>query len=222
MESLPPLPSGFNDIATVWWDEQPPVADNVEPIADERYAYITETGHNVPVQILDYWYSHGGWMTLGLPASEFHRAIEADGSVHYIQYFERSALSLVWPDDGGPPVVVPEQLGYSTFIDPDAWLTIAPFEESDWAKYFPDTGHSLGGGFRVFWEAHGGAEVFGLPISEEWGTVTPDGRPVVYQVFQQARFEWWPDKAGTDEEITLGLLGLELLIERGWIDPGPS
>ena len=221
-EAIPPLPQRFGDIETVWWDQRPPVDDHVAPVEDGRYAYVPETGHNVPIEIMDYWYTHGGWRTLGLPTSEFHRAIEKDGAIHYVQYFERSVLSLVWPDDDGPPYVVPEQLGYSTFIDPGAWQAIEPFDESDWAVYTPETGHSVGGGFRVFWEQHGGAEVFGLPISEEWGAVTEDGRSVVYQVFQHARFEWWPDKAGTDEEITLGLLGLELLIERGWIDPGPS
>lgn len=222
MESLPPLPEQYDDIQTVWWDERPPVDDHVEPLDDERYAYISETGHNVPVEFLDYWYTHGGWRTLGLPTSEFYRSIEQNGGVNYIQYFERAALTLVWQENGGPPEVVPEQLGYSTYIDPDAWQPVEPFVQDGWATYFPETGHSVGGGFRVFWEQHGGAEVFGLPISEEWGAVTPDGRQVVYQVFQRARFEWWPDKAGTGEEITLGLLGLEVLIERGWIDPGPS
>ncbi|CAN5814921.1 hypothetical protein BH23CHL2_BH23CHL2_34710 [soil metagenome] len=222
MESLPPLPDRFDDIQTVWWDESPPLKDHVAPIEDGRYGYIPETGHNVPVEFLDYWHSHGGWRAIGLPASEFHRAIQKDGTVKHLQYFERGVLELVWPEEGGPPVVVPENLGYSTFIDPGAFMLIEPFEDSDWARYFPETEHSVGGGFRVFWEAHGGAEVFGLPISEEWGAVTPDGRSVVYQVFERARFEWWPDKAGTDEEITLGLLGLELLIDRGWIDPGPS
>ncbi len=222
MESLPPLPRRFGDIETVWWDERPPVDDHVVPILDDRYAYIPETGHNVPVEMLDYWYDHGGWRTLGLPISEFHRAIEEDGTVHFVQYFERAALALVWPEAGGAPVVVPEALGYGTFINPGAWESVEPFEDDGWASYFPETGHSVGGGFRVFFEAHGGTEVFGQPISEEWGMVTPGGERVVYQVFQHARFEWWPDRAGSGDEITLGLLGLELMIARGWIEPGPS
>jgi hypothetical protein len=115
--------------------------------------------------------------------------------------------------------VAPLPLGYDTFIDPGAWLPVEPFENVEWATYFPETGHAVGGGFRVFWEQHGGAEVFGLPISEEWGAVAPDGRRVVYQIFERARFEWWADKAGSGEAITLGLLGLELLVQRGWIEP---
>lgn len=217
--ALPPLPERFSDIQTVWWDERPPLDNHVAPIEDGRYGYISATGHNVPAEILDYWNAHGGWKTLGLPVSEFHRAVEPDGSVRYIQYFERAVLALVWPDNGDPARVVPESLGYDTFIDPGAWLPIEPFDNQEWATYYPETGHSLGGGFRAFWEQHGGAEVFGLPISEEWGAVNADGRAVVYQVFERARFEWWPDKAGTGEEITLGLLGLELLLQEGWIEP---
>ncbi len=222
LASIPPVHPQFGDIATVLWDERPPVDDHVAPILDGRYGYISETGHNVPVEFLEYWYTHGSWRTLGLPVSEFHRAIESDGSVRYIQYFERSILRLDWPDGGNSAIVVPEQLGYGTYIDPEAWEPIEPFSDDDWARYIPATGHSIGGGFRVYWETHGGAEVFGLPISEEWGAVTPDGLPVVYQVFQHARFEWWPDKAGSDEAITTGLLGLELLIDQGWIEPAPE
>jgi hypothetical protein len=220
--AMPPLQPRFRDIQTIWWDESPPLDNHVAPIQDGRYSYVPETGHNVPVELLGHWQSHGGWKTLGLPVSEFHRAVEDDGSVRYIQYFERAVLELVWPEDGKPPYVAPVHLGYDTFIDPGAWEPIEAFTDDAWARYFPDTGHSLGGGFRVAWEAHGGAAVFGLPISEEWGTLTPDGEPVVYQVFQHARFEWWPDKAGTDEEITFGLLGLELLLHLGWIEPAPN
>jgi hypothetical protein len=217
--ALPPLPAAFSDIQTVWWDQRPPLDNHVAPITDGRYGYVPETGHNVPAELLAYWRAHGGWRTLGLPVSEFYRAIEPDGTSQHIQYFERAVLALVWPDDGSPPQVAPLPLGYDTFIDPGAWLPIEPFESVEWATYFPETGHAVGGGFRVFWEQHGGAEVFGLPISEEWGAVAPDGRRVVYQIFERARFEWWADKAGSGEAITLGLLGLELLVQRGWLEP---
>ena len=226
MESVPPLPDRFSDIQTVWWDESPPLENHVAPIEDGRYGYITETGHNVPVELLSYADTHGGWRTTGLPVSEFHRVIERDGSVRHVQYFERAVLDLVWqgPEGapGGPPGAVPEDLGYTSFIDPDAQEPVPPSNDDGWSRYFPETQHSLGGGFRVFWETNGGADVFGYPISQEWGAVTPDGRTVVYQVFEHARFEWWPDKAGTGEEITLGLLGLELLLDEGWIEPAPS
>ena len=57
-----------------------------------------------------------------------------------------------------------------------------------------------------------------MPLSEEWSETTADGRKVVMQVFERARLEWWPDRVGTDEEITRGLLGVELLRRKGLIE----
>jgi hypothetical protein len=37
------------------------------------------------------------------------------------------------------------------------------------------------------------------------------------QYFERARFEYHPEYAGTDHEVLLGLLGSQLLRERGWI-----
>ena len=72
-------------------------------------------------------------------------------------------------------------------------------------------------GFKQEWLAHGGVEAFGYPITEEFSGVTPDGRRYVAQIFERARFEWWPDKVGTPEEITYGLLVTELLRQAGWV-----
>ena len=33
-------------------------------------------------------------------------------------------------------------------------------------RYFPETGHYLGGEFRHYWERNGGLYVFGCPIPE--------------------------------------------------------
>jgi hypothetical protein len=67
-------------------------------------------------------------------------------------------------------------------------------------------------------ESRGGVDVFGYPLSEEWSAINPDGRKVVYQVFERARFEWWPDRVGQPDEITLAVLTLEWLQRVGWID----
>lgn len=212
--SVADSPSPFPDIDTYYWDERPPL-DSVEPNYDDRYDYVVETGHNVPEVMMDYWWSHGNWFTQGLPISEFFREIEADGSVRYVQFFERTILSVSWDPDTGDPHVTADNLGYETYIDPAAREPIPWFPDDDYAMYFSETGHSLGGGFRHFYFAHGGYEVFGAPLSEEWGTTNRDGRKVVKQVFERGRFEWWPDMVGTGEEITLGLISTELLQRAG-------
>ena len=79
-------------------------------------------------------------------------------------------------------------------------------------------GHNLGGVFRRYWDAHGGLFVNGYPISEERDEVSPtDGKTYRVQYFERARFEYHPEHAGTPSEVLLGLLGSQLLRERGWI-----
>lgn len=214
----PPPPPDYHDIPTFYWDERPPVDDFVPRIEDGRYGYIPETGHNVPLPLLDYWYATGSWRVHGLPVTEFFRQIQQDGSERFVQFFERTVLSIDLSGATSPPRVTADNLGYNTYIDPDARQPVATFEPNPHFIYFPETGHTVGHGFKVMFESLGGVGVFGLPLSEEWSTIHPDGRKVVYQVFERARFEWWPDRAGHGDELTLGLLTLERLQRQGWID----
>jgi hypothetical protein len=71
--------------------------------------------------------------------------------------------------------------------------------------YYPETGHYLGGGFRDYWKANGGLQVFGYPMTEEYRA--PNGRTT--QWFERARFELSPSGV-----IELGLLGREATIDR--------
>lgn len=54
--------------------------------------------------------------------------------------------------------------------------------------YFRETGHSLGYGFREFYDRQGGLPVFGFPLTEVF---VEAGRPVQY--FERARLEWHGD-----------------------------
>lgn len=214
--ALPSLPSGFNDIPTVWPDERPPL-DPAQPIGDGRYGFIWETMHNVPNALIDYWWANGNWRTFGLPISEFFRQPQPDGSIRYVQYFERAVLSIDLSGSTDPPLITGDLLGYTTRIDPAAAQPVKPFESDSVCTYYAETGHALCNGFRNYWNANGGLPVFGYPLSEEWGT-TVNGEPVVMQVFERARLEWWPNKVGTDAEFTLGLLTVEMLRQQGWVE----
>ena len=67
--------------------------------------------------------------------------------------------------------------------------------------YFAATGHSLQGGFRAYWETHGGLAQFGYPLTEEF---YEGGYTVQY--FERNRFEWHPANR-PPSDILLGLLG---------------
>jgi hypothetical protein len=71
-------------------------------------------------------------------------------------------------------------------------------------RYFAETGHTLRGAFRVFWEANGGVANFGLPITEEY--TAANGRLV--QWFERARFEL--AAGGANPQVELGNLGVEV------------
>ncbi len=71
-------------------------------------------------------------------------------------------------------------------------------------RYFPETGHTLRGQFRAFWEANGALANFGFPITEEYSG--PNGRTTQY--FERARFEL--NEVGGRAVVELGLLGIEV------------
>jgi hypothetical protein len=76
------------------------------------------------------------------------------------------------------------------------------------SSYFLETGHTLRGSFREFWQQHGGVAVLGFPISEEMTEQSPeDGQTRTVQYFERALLEYHPDKAGTSFDVQLAPLG---------------
>lgn len=97
---------------------------------------------------------------------------------------------------GDPVILVEEGVGQG--------LRVSPQE-----VYYPITGYSVGGGFLDFFQKWGGVPVFGYPRSQE---VREGGKTVQY--FQKARFEFYPELAGTPYQVQLGLLAMELTRSR--------
>lgn len=79
--------------------------------------------------------------------------------------------------------------------------------------FFPETGHTLRGAFRRFWEQNGGLAVFGFPISEEIQETTAEGTFLV-QYFERNRFELHPEQA-PPYNVLLGRLGDTQLQSQG-------
>ena len=137
----------------------------------------------------------------------------ADGREYTVQYFERARLER-HPENSPPYDLLPGLLGveatrYRHFpAEP-------PFEGTPERRHFAETGHALGGAFKRYWEANGGLERFGLPLSGELVEAGAlDGRRYTVQYFERARFELHPEWAGTAAEVTLGQLGREALAAR--------
>ena len=72
---------------------------------------------------------------------------------------------------------------------------------------FPETGKTIGGAFRTYWETHGGLAQQGFPISDEFQEPDKDGNLRSVQYFERAVFEYHEEFAGTESEVLLSLLG---------------
>jgi hypothetical protein len=73
--------------------------------------------------------------------------------------------------------------------------------------FFAETGRALCGGFRHYWEEHGGVTRFGFPISSEMTEAsTSTGQPQTVQYFERTRFEYQPGQEPPND-VRLGLLG---------------
>jgi len=159
--------------------------------------FFKDTGFYVLAPFATYWAQNGGLAVFGLPIGA---ATDQNGRT--VQWFERARFERT---SGSQQV----QLGLlgSELRKPDPPSSAPPAGDS---LFFPQTGHSIGGSFRAYWEAHGGLAVFGLPLTEE---ITEDGRRV--QWFERTRFEFNPQEAGTPNEVILGQLGRTRLAQTG-------
>ena len=182
-----------------------------EPAAPSAgFAYFPQTGHNIGAKIKRFYDANGGLDIFGLPLTEM---FTEDGM--QVQYFERARFEL--HPELPPEFHVSLTLLGSYFTQGRSepafqWLVASPGGDR---HFFPESGHTLGGVFRTFWQQRGGLPVFGYPISEEFTEVNPlDGQPYLVQYFQRARFELHPEHAGTPYEVQLGQLGRQLLNER--------
>ena len=87
-------------------------------------------------------------------------------------------------------------------------------------QVFESTGHTLRAPFLAFWQAAGGLELLGAPISEPAWELTASGRRLV-QYFERGRLERDPQQAATPDEIAVSDLGQALAALRG-VDTTPA
>lgn len=158
----------------------------------------------VSAQFEPAYYVFGGERILGRPIAE---AAPVNG--RQVQWFERGRIEH-WPEFAGTPYEF--QLG-RVGVEYTAGREFARqsyFAGGPDMRFFPETSHAVGSVFMRFYELNGGLAVFGLPISEEFDEVLPDGGTYRVQYFERARMEYHADMAGTPYEVQLGLLGTAL------------
>jgi hypothetical protein len=167
-----------------------------------------DTGKSISGLFLDYWDNHGGLAQQGFPISEeMKEASDVDGNTYTVQYFERAVFEL-HPENAAPYNVLLSLLGsnlYKSKYDGNAPGQTASKTN---ARTFPETGKTLGGVFRKYWEQHGGLAQQGYPISNEFQEKSDtDGQTYTVQYFERAVFEYHPENAGKPSEVLLSLLG---------------
>ncbi len=183
------------EVATYEWKFTVLAPGRGEP--DTRF--FPETGQYVSPPFTEPWARGGGVAIYGLPLTP---AFEQGGLL--VQWFERARFERDPQQPAGGPIQF-GQLGRES-RQPDPPLPGPPDGDR---RFFPETGHSIGGPFRDFWERNGGLAQFGYPLTEE---IPEDGRMV--QWFERARFEAHPEAAGGPNQIQLTQLG-RILWQRG-------
>jgi hypothetical protein len=171
--------------------------------------YSPATGHNISHVFESYWQQHGGLAQQGYPITEAFREVsDIDGKVYTVQYFERSVFEL-HPKNNPPYTVLLSLLGVQAYKQRYGTAG-APNQHpsADHPLYFPQTGHTIGGLFRTYWEQHGGLAQQGYPISDEFEEKSSvDGKTHTVQYFERAVFELHPENAGTPFVVLLSQLG---------------
>jgi hypothetical protein len=202
-------------------DRVPAPANQYSTTNPEGVFYFRETGHTLGGPFLKYWLKNGGLELFGYPLTEpFEEISRTDGKKYQVQYFERERFEYHPENKGTPYEVLLGLLGNDILAAscrsfPKATPPTGSLPPD--RLYFPQTGHYLGFGFKAYWQQYGGLSIFGYPVSEAFTEQGTDGKNYVVQYFERARFEYHPEFAGTKYEVQLGLLGWQILRQRGWV-----
>ncbi len=186
-------------------------AKAAKPSGAPGAVYFKESGHNVAFAFLQAFRADGGLEVLGYPRTE---ALDLNGRT--TQFFQRAVMEY-HPEASGTPGEVTLRLLGSELNQGRQFAAASPGKNDPTHHFFPESGHNVASGFLKFFSNHGGAAVLGYPISEEMPDRLPDGAIHTVQYFQRGRLEFHPELSGKPGEVSLGLLGDELLRKMGWL-----
>jgi len=181
--------------------------------ADRADTVALAAAEQPPVEgvFTQFWATNGGLTRFGVALSP---AVSDPASAGLtVQYFERARFEL--HPDAPPQYLVQLTLFGAAALGarPERAAPPAPCAED--CTFYAEAGHTLRGTFRRYWAASGGLPIFGFPLTEEIREVNAaDGREYTVQWFERGRFEYHPEYADTDYEVSLGHLGREALAVR--------
>ncbi|MDQ5825080.1 MAG: hypothetical protein M3441_12870 [Chloroflexota bacterium] len=185
--------------------------------------FFPQTSHNMRGAFAQYWNSRGGLPQQGYPLTEpFQQVSDVDGKVYLTQYFERAVFEL-HPENQPPHDVLLSLLGVEAYRQKYGSAG-APGQRvsTDNPRYFPETGHTIGGKFRRYWEEHGGLAQQGYPVSEEFTeTSALDGKTYTVQYFERAVMELHPENQ-PPHDVLLSQLGTLKARQLSLSDPAPT
>ncbi len=179
------------------------VSAQAQGVAARKQLYFTETGQTVNGPFLAYWLTQQSADSTGLPISP---AVKHDD--RWTQWFEYARLEInhVTGTMAGNNTqlaklgqVYADRVGYTNWHP-----AFKPVDDAgDGARFFPETGHSVVGGFLALFDEPGVADRLGSPISQEFSTGN-----TTYQFFQYGALSWTAE-AGT-AFVPLGTLDAAL------------
>lgn len=163
---------------------QPLGSINPELLPQMQTIYFPQTGHHLSNRsgFLDFWRINGQVQVFGYPLTE--ELVEAG---RIVQYFERARFELHAEHIGTPQQVQLGLLGRELLEQQG--LPPRMDDQQTGGRYFAETGHTLWGKFRNFWERRDGMQLYGMPLS---AVVEEDGRSVQY--FERAKFVYFPEE----------------------------
>jgi len=156
--------------------------------------YFFTTGKHVGFAFKEYFDAHGGVARFGYPVTN---EFQQNGAT--MQYFAKARFEYRPHLAGTPAAVTLGLLGDEllTLWDAHQPRTAEPSQDlPPTVQYFPETGHYVAHGFLKYFNANGGVERFGFPVTEE--VYDPNlGRTVQY--FQRQRLAWNAETGRVEE-----------------------
>jgi hypothetical protein len=147
------------------------------------FRYFAETGHSVRGDFLrKYDSARDPLLVYGNPMTEEYLDWR---SGRIVQYFQRTRMEYHPEQPDGQRVKL-SPLG-SWLLPYAPVVPVNSEHRSNQCIYFAETGYSVCGAFRDFYQANGGVAQFGKPISGFVGYGT-----LIVQFFEYARFDWYP------------------------------